>query len=80
MIKILQLHMTEPISCTELLFMHTPAAASLPMNSLRPCRFFLHSSSKVGFLGTGGFRIEIDFCFVEVGTLVATVVELGDPV
>ena len=58
----------------------TPAAASLPMNSLSPCCFFLHSSLKVGFLGTGGFRVEIDFCFVEVGTLVATVVELGEPV
>ena len=72
--------MTEPISRTQLLFIHTPAAASLPMNSLSPCRFFLHSLSKVGFLGTGDFRVEIDFSFVEAGTLVVTVVELGEPV
>ena len=72
--------MTEPISCRQLLCIHIPASASLPMNSLRLCRFFLHSSLKVGFLGRGGFRVEIDFSFVEAGTLVATVVELGDPV
>ena len=72
--------MTEPISRTQLLYLHTSAAASLSMNSLCPCRFFLHSSSKIGFLGRGGFRVEIDFCFVEVGTLVATIVELEEPV
>ena len=30
-------------------------------------------------MGTGGFRVEIDFSFVEVGTLVVTVVELEEP-